>query len=83
MAAAYSLQLVNFQVMNYTYIFRSSIVKTYLWNQVDWIPFSIVLIGKQHVVMWYGEPPDAPNQFQSRSLPKLNAVFRDSQAIQT
>ena len=25
MAAAYSLQLVNFQVMNYTYIFRSSI----------------------------------------------------------
>ena len=25
MAAAYSLQLVTFQVMNYTYIFRSSI----------------------------------------------------------
>jgi len=25
MAAAYSLQLVNFEVMDYTYIFRSSV----------------------------------------------------------
>ena len=55
---------------------------TYLWNQVDLSAFIWVLIGKQHVVMWYGEPPDAPNQSQSRSLPKLNAIFRDSQAVQ-